>query len=245
MRKFTTWHLPVVNGVFDIMLKLDKIFPVGNNVMAVTDKWQGNNMTLSEYVKTARESLGLKKIELAANADISLSYLGRIESGKRTPKNVEVLAKLAKALNKPFDEIKVVALLENTAKPPISLIKPKTSREALKELAVILDNTIQVPIVASMHAPGRPMDYIDFPKSFVPASHKKIYAVKVTGDCMSPEVEDGDLLIVDKDDVPDIGKKVLCYHNGEEHPCIIKIKKRSDVKDCDMYGVILWIMRKP
>jgi len=202
-------------------------------------------MTFAEFVKSTREKLGLSKTEAANKAGTTLSYWSRIETGKRKPTNVTILTKIAYALNKTFEEVKSAALLENMAKPYVPHVKPKSPREALKELSIILDNSIQVPIIASMHAPGRPMDYIDIPKSLLPVSHKRLYAIRVKGDCMSPEVNDGDIVIVDKDDVPDIGKKILCYHNGEDHPCIIKIKRKSDADKHDLYGVVLWIMKRP
>jgi SOS-response transcriptional repressor LexA len=69
--------------------------------------------------------------------------------------------------------------------------------------------------------------------------------VQIRGDCLAPAVEDGDYIIIDKDDAAEPGKSVLCYHNGDEHPCIIKVKKPSDLAGCDVYGVILWIMKRP
>ena len=114
-------------------------------------------------------------------------------------------------------------------------------RDVMRELSNVMP--IAVPIIADMHAPGRIMEYTFIPKP--QNGHKNFYGVKIRGSCLSPKVEDGDIIIIDKDDVPDIGKTVLCYHEGNDEPKILKIKKKNDVADCELYGVILWIMKKP
>lgn len=52
----------------------------------------GNN------VRVGRERMGLTQEDLAALAEIDLSYLSRMERGKANP-SVEVVGKLAKALD--------------------------------------------------------------------------------------------------------------------------------------------------
>ena len=69
-------------------------------------------------------------------------------------------------------------------------------------------------------------------------------AVRAKGYCLEPDILDGDTLIIDKDTVPEPGKTVLCYHNGNQHPQLIRYKKPADLKDCEIYGVIVAINRR-
>ena len=48
-------------------------------------------------MRLGRERMGLTQEDLAALAEVDISYLSRMERGKANP-SVEVLAKLAKAL---------------------------------------------------------------------------------------------------------------------------------------------------
>ena len=52
---------------------------------------------IGKNIKTVRRLKDIKQEDLAANAEISISYLSRIESGLANP-SVEVLEDIAKAL---------------------------------------------------------------------------------------------------------------------------------------------------
>lgn len=62
----------------------------------------GINHTIGPTVKKIRQQRGLSQSELAAAVDMSVSYLSLIETAKRTP-NLEVVEKIAKALNIPLN----------------------------------------------------------------------------------------------------------------------------------------------
>lgn len=198
-------------------------------------------MTLAEFVKMTREARGLSKAELASIADISPSYLGRIEAGLYKTTSIDTLTKLARALRVSFDDIKSVVISKNKSKVKTYIPKPKSLSDITKEL--LNELPIMVPVIADMHAPGQIIEYVFIPKQAT--GHTKFYGVKIRGDCMSPRVEDGDIIVIDKDDVAEIGKTVLCYHNGKDQPSIFRMKKTSDVEDCEIYGVVIWIMKKP
>ncbi|MDD3420549.1 MAG: helix-turn-helix transcriptional regulator, partial [Candidatus Gastranaerophilales bacterium] len=55
-------------------------------------------------LKTIREAKNLSKGELSVEADVSKSYIGKIESGKKSPSLVTI-GKLATALNVPVKEL--------------------------------------------------------------------------------------------------------------------------------------------
>jgi len=60
----------------------------------------GNHLTaaFSQIVRTYRERAGLTQAELAAAANVSESYIQRIEYGQRTP-TITVFLQLARAFN--------------------------------------------------------------------------------------------------------------------------------------------------
>ena len=192
---------------------------------------------LGEYIKELRLSRGLSQRELGRLAGLSGAFISQLESGESKRPSMESLRSIASALKVAFSEITAQYSGSSTSKIPV----PKTPADVMRELTNVMP--IAVPIIADMHAPGRIMEYLYIPKP--QNGHKNFYGVKIRGSCLSPKVEDGDIIIIDRDDVPDIGKTVLCYHEGNDEPKILKIKKKSDVADCELYGVILWIMKKP
>jgi SOS-response transcriptional repressor LexA len=68
--------------------------------------------------------------------------------------------------------------------------------------------------------------------------------VKAKGYCLAPDIMDGDTVIIDQDAAPEVGKTILCYHNGREHPELFKMKRSGQVKDCEIYGVVVGIFRR-
>lgn len=58
-------------------------------------------MIIGKNIRSFRKLKGLKQVQLAEKADISVSYLCEIENGKTMP-SIKTLTKLAKALNVDF-----------------------------------------------------------------------------------------------------------------------------------------------
>jgi hypothetical protein len=106
----------------------------------------------------------------------------------------------------------------------------------------ISTDIIEVPILAELHMPGEIIEYTYIGRQ--KSRSNNLVGVKAKGYCLKPAILDGDILIKDKDAIPEIGKTILCYHNGEEHPCLIRYKRSEDLKDCTIYGVIIAINRK-
>jgi transcriptional regulator with XRE-family HTH domain len=195
-------------------------------------------MELKDIVYKWRTEKHLSQRALARKAGLSPSFISLIEDGKYKLTSPETIEKLAGALEIDkedfYQALSTKTYIYKTSNP--KSIQDLTIRE-------IQANIIEVPVVADMHAPGQPIEYLYIPQQ--KTGHKNFYGVRIMGDCLAPKVEDGDIIIIDKDDYPDNGKSILCYHNGEEHPRIIKYKKPKDIENCEIYGVILWIMKKP
>lgn len=193
-------------------------------------------MGIGETVKEYRLKRGLSQGELAKLAEVDRSYISRIERGDYKFTSPETLKQIARALKiKPhilFDVLFETKGLE--AEPPKSL-----QDLSLRELQT---NIIEIPIVAELHMPGEIIEYayIVRPRP----GHVNFVGVQAKGYCLEPEIKDGDTLIIDKDAVPEPGHTILCYHNGSQHPRLIKFKQSIDLNDCDIYGVVIGINRR-
>jgi transcriptional regulator with XRE-family HTH domain len=194
-------------------------------------------MKLGEIVKEYRLKRGLTQGEVARLSHLTPGFISRLEKGEYEFTSPDTLTKLARAL-----KIRV-EILYDASFSRNSVIKEAPARSLHDSLRELELNLIEVPIVAELHMPGEIKEYIYLPRE---RTGKINYVgVKAKGSCLEPDIHDGDILIIDKDAQPETGSTVLCYHNSHEHPCLIKMKKKSDLADCEIYGVILWIMKKP
>lgn len=191
-------------------------------------------MTLGEFVRKTREARGLTQEELATLSVLGRSYISLIELDRIQETSSTKILKLAKALRVKPEELYVAQGLTKETKPhPISLI------DRIRELET---NLIAVPIIAELHMPGEIQEYLYVARPRQGAVN--YVGVRAKGYCLEPDIKDGDVLIIDKDAQPEPGKTILCYHNGNEHPCLIRLKQDTDLKECEIYGVVIGIQRR-
>jgi transcriptional regulator with XRE-family HTH domain len=194
-------------------------------------------MKIGDYIKAAREELGFSPADLARKSTLAPGEISLLESGKRTRPTPDTIMKLARALRKKPDEFyQVLASRDYILRDA----PPKGLQDlSLRELQT---NIIEVPVVAELHMPGEIVEYayISRPRP----GQVNFVGVRAKGYCLEPEIKDGDILIIDKDTVPEAGHTILCYHNGSQHPRLIKYKQPADLKDCDIYGVVIGINRR-
>jgi transcriptional regulator with XRE-family HTH domain len=196
-------------------------------------------MSLGLLIQEHRDRRGLSQNELGKLTGLSAGYISKIEKGLYKLTSPDTIGKLARALKIRPEELYIAAGILKASKSVYEA--PKGIQDLpIREIGMAY---IEVPIVADMHAPGHVSEYIYLPKAGT--KHTKLYGVKIIGNCLAPAVHDGDIIIIDKEDLDYYGKKILCYHNGNEHPEIIKCKTPADLETCEVYGVILWIMKKP
>lgn len=98
---------------------------------------------------------------------------------------------------------------------------------------------IAIPIVADIHAgPTEAVDYIYWARSI--ASPKNLKALMVRGFCMSPLIEEGDVIIIDPEGPLTEGKSIVVCHEDNQ----IWLRKYGNHGDCDIYGVVIGINRR-
>lgn len=195
-------------------------------------------MKFGDYVKKLREDRGLSGAEFARLADLSEGFVSLVERNLRIPSKAATLKKYARGLDISVNE------LSKYLKPDRSVYeKPKRSLHGLiRELTALESNIIEVPVVAELHMPGEIIEYTYTTRTR--SGTVNYVGVKAKGYCLEPQIMDGDILIIDKDARPEPGKTVICYHNGNEHPVLIKYKEPADLKDCEVYGVVISINRR-
>ena len=66
-------------------------------------------MNFREYLKTKREEKNLSMNKLAELSGVSVMYISRLESGEREKPSPEIIGKLAKGLEEPYENLMVVA----------------------------------------------------------------------------------------------------------------------------------------
>ncbi len=197
-------------------------------------------MLIGDKIRDHRKRRGLTQAELARLTGFSPAFICNIEKGKYKLKSSDTLSRIAKVLKIRPEELYVAAGLIHDKKGIYSTPAPKTPDDALRDLE--LSMPVAVPILADMHAPGEIIEYTYIARD-KPAP-KNLVGVLVRGYCLEPEIRDGDIIIIDKDAVPDDGKIILCYHNEHDRPELFRYKSPVDLKSCIIYGVIFAINRR-
>lgn len=68
----------------------------------------GISELIGENIRQLRKERGLSQEQLALRAEINASYMGQVERGEKNP-TIDVLSKIAHALQKPIEQIVNVA----------------------------------------------------------------------------------------------------------------------------------------
>lgn len=169
---------------------------------------------LGMYLKNARNAKGLSLREVNKLTDISYSHLNMIENGKRnvTPALLKNLAKLY--------NLDYIDLYEKAGY--IDLIEDE-KKDVLKKIGAIPLSEIEttkIPVLGKVKAgynylaQENIIEYIYF--NIDGSDKENYYALYVTGDSMEPLFDDGDIVIVHKQDDFNNGENCVVLINGNE-----------------------------
>lgn len=169
---------------------------------------------LGMYLKNARNAKGLSLREVNKLTDISYSHLNMIENGKRnvTPALLKNLAKLY--------NLDYIDLYEKAGY--IDLIEDE-KKDVFKKIGAIPLSEIEttkIPVLGKVKAgynylaQENIIDYIYF--NIDGSDKENYYALYVTGDSMEPLFDDGDIVIVHKQDDFNNGENCVVLINGNE-----------------------------
>ena len=159
-------------------------------------------MTFAEKLKEARQKANLSQAELADKLGLNLRTYGSYERGERDV-STSLLRLICQTLRVSSDE-----LLSNEDDKP--------------NAAPLAENKIyQIPVFSSVSAGFGAYacsDIVTYMPLFIEheADVPDMLCIKVTGDSMYPKIEDGDIIIVRKQDSVDSGSIAVVLVDNEE-----------------------------
>ena len=161
---------------------------------------------LAESIKKARKKAGLTQLEFSKLLDIGRSSLAQYESVIYKP-NIETLSMMAKHLNIDISE----------------LIGEKESHKDVK----------LVPVVGTASCGGAEINHLqdENKKAYYNGDFWKqsLYCVIANGDSMSPEIDDGDEVIIDPDVPCQHGDMVYYKIDDESAIKVLAIDKEAHI----------------
>ena len=147
--------------------------------------------------------------------------LASIEVGKAKNPTTTNLLKLARAFNiRPEELYQAAGYIADTG-VLIRALK-ETPEDILERLRVSISSTVPIYEEYRVHY-GEPVEIIDY-VSIVKerAKGKRLEGYIGHGECLSPIIEDGDIVIIDRDGQIDNGDIVACLVEGELHIARLK-----------------------
>jgi SOS-response transcriptional repressor LexA len=169
-------------------------------------------MTIGDYMKAKRKALGISLREAAKLAGISHVHVKDIENDKIKP-SFEKIINLLKAYKADIQEfLKEIDYRQANVEPvPIGKLNP-------------------VPIISWVAAGSwqaayevcQPGDADEWVNSDVQGQN--IFALRVKGDSMEPEFTEGDIIVLDPNEIPNPGDYVV-VRNDEDEATLKQLKQ--------------------
>ena len=212
-------------------------------------------MSLSELLRQLRNERGWTQLEAASESGLERSYISYLEqsqSNKRRP-SAKALAQLARAYNVKIERLyEAAGYIESSRNLP----RPETPEEILDRLR--LATPISIPVYSWEDFPFRAGDTVE-PQEYVYISRRKlgnrrVEAYIVRGHCLEPKINDGDVIVVDRDGVVDNGDIVACLLEGEFH--VLRVRniagevwlennyKKFKAEDCQHIAPVIECIRR-
>lgn len=161
-------------------------------------------MSIGKRIENLRDMKGISQKELSKILDIHPSVMNRIELGTRPVRNDEIV-KIATYFDITTDELLGNKLKVNRAEAEISR----------------RNKIVTVPVLGNIPA-GVPIEAIenieDYEEIVVPNSAEKqdYFCLKVKGDSMTPDIGEGDVVVLRKQSSVDSGDVAAVIINGNE-----------------------------
>jgi len=179
---------------------------------------------LAQKIRELRKERDWTQAELARRAGLDRGYIANLEGSKSIQRpSADAFLKLARAFNIKPEELYQAAGYIKEIKG--TQIRPESPDEILDKLRLATPQSIAVyPWEAfPFHAGDMvdPVDYVYIPRQ--KSSSRKIEAYIVHGNCLEPKVNDGDVIIVDRDGAIDNGDIVACLVDNEFH--VLRVRK--------------------
>lgn len=160
----------------------------------------------AERLKRIREKSGMSQAALAKVLNVSQGTIGNWETGKRTPD-----ADMLKTISR-FFRVTVDELIGNEHK----ITEPSNIADILPS-----DKIFKIPVFSTVsaglgaYASDEVVDYIPMVIDN-PYDAEETIGIRVRGDSMYPKIEDGDIIIVRKQESVDSGSIAVLLLDGDE-----------------------------
>jgi len=206
--------------------------------------------TLGSTLRRLREERGWSQAQLAIKAGVPRSNISLIELGRLANPRADVLLNLAKALKIPVEELYEAAGYIKGAR----IVKPlETPEEILDKLRVA--QPISVPVYGEFHwgaVHDEPVEYVY--QARLRKAGKNLEGYVVQGDCMAPKIEAGDIVIVDRDRVPEPGNIIICVFRNQViagrlkavkgEVWVVNNKEQAKLDECQAAAVVIEVVKR-
>lgn len=179
-------------------------------------------MGLAQKLKELRLERDWTQEEVAKRSGLgrrTVSYWEK-KDRKRLPANI--VLRFARAYNvKPEELYQAAGYIKETKIP----YHPETPEEILDRLKLATPQSIPVyPWEAFPFHAGDGVEPVEYVYRARPKTvHKNIEAYIVHGNCLEPKINDGDVIVVDRDSAIDNGDIVACLLDNEFH--VLRVRK--------------------
>ena len=163
-------------------------------------------MNFRTRLKQLRNEKKINQRELANFLKVAPSTISMYESGQREP-NFEVLESLADFFN-----VDLNYLLGKSDKTTKLMIEDSQPPQGLK-IPVLGTVAAGIPISAVEDI----LDYEEVPQSW--ESQGEFFGLRIKGDSMKPDINDGDTVIVRQQSTANNGDVVIALVNGDDATC--------------------------
>ena len=181
-------------------------------------------MALAQKLRELRIERNWTQLELAKRTGLGRGYISNLEGAKvvHNP-SADAFLKLARAFNiKPAELYHAAGYIKGVEG---TSPRPETHEEILDRLKLATPQSIPVyPWEAFPFHAGDGVEPIEYVYRARPKmASKNIEAYIVHGDCLSPKIGDGDVIIIDREGAIDNGDIVACVLDNQFH--ILRVRK--------------------
>lgn len=180
---------------------------------------------IGEIIRGVRKSKDLSQRKLSDLSGVDRAYICQLEAGKAGSITLVTARKLAQGLGVsptiflgPGAEIQKI--------DPVKQLRPQTPEELLDRFRIAMPATVPVYDEFPLHAssPVEPVDHVAMVKHR--ARGKNLEGYIAHGNCLEPDIKDGNIIIVDRDGQIDSGDIVAALVNGELY--LARLRKIAD-----------------
>lgn len=185
-------------------------------------------MTLGDIIKSYRKTNDLSMDDFAKSSGLSKTYISMLEkninpkNGQEIVPTIKTIGKAAKGMFMSFDEL--FDMLDNNTKVKVDA----TGSDKMTKKSIL------IPVLGNVAA-GTPItaveDVIGYEEISEELAHTgDIFALKIRGDSMAPEIKNGDTVIVRSQENADTGDIVIALVNGDDATCKRLVKYANGIR---------------